>query len=283
MSIGNVSLLADLTIAVWTGRKTDLTASAQVTQDNSADSKAARVSKDLLAGSELNKKIISYAQETRMFHYERTLPWADRGSRLIPLTLFHDYKDTMETRKLAFEKMVNEFTETYDAMVEKAKTNLGSLFNAGDYPNAQAVGNKFRFDLVFSPVPESGDFRIDIASAELDMLREQYEASYEGRLADATKDIWTRLRDQLQNLSERLANKEEGQKTIYKAALLGNARELCTLMKDLNITNDPKLEEARRATELAVFGVDIDDIRESQYCREDTKSKIDTILKNYEW
>ena len=52
---------------------------------------------------------------------------------------------------------------------------------------------------------------------------------------------------------------------------------------DLNITNDPKMDEAKRKLEAAIHGVDIEDIKESASVRADVKSRLNTILKEYEW
>jgi hypothetical protein len=51
----------------------------------------------------------------------------------------------------------------------------------------------------------------------------------------------------------------------------------------LNITNDPKLEEARRELELAMLGTNIEMIKEDPYARKDVKSKVDSILERFDW
>jgi hypothetical protein len=55
------------------------------------------------------------------------------------------------------------------------------------------------------------------------------------------------------------------------------------MLGHLNVAKDPKLEEARRKLEQAIAGVDIDDIKEDDILRENVKTKLDTILKDYEW
>jgi hypothetical protein len=58
---------------------------------------------------------------------------------------------------------------------------------------------------------------------------------------------------------------------------------MCRMLGHLNITKDPKLEEARLKLERAIAGVDIDDIKDDVLVRENVKTKLDTILKDYEW
>jgi hypothetical protein len=65
--------------------------------------------------------------------------------------------------------------------------------------------------------------------------------------------------------------------------LITNATSLCGLLTHLNVTNDPKLEEARRQLEQTMLGADIDAIKESPEVRASMKSKVDAILSKFEW
>jgi hypothetical protein len=51
----------------------------------------------------------------------------------------------------------------------------------------------------------------------------------------------------------------------------------------MNITNDPKLEEARKQLELTMLGADIETIKDSATVRESMKNKVDAILQKFEW
>jgi hypothetical protein len=55
------------------------------------------------------------------------------------------------------------------------------------------------------------------------------------------------------------------------------------LLTKLNVTGDPKLEEARRQLEQAMVGADIEAIKESPIVRETMKSRVDTILSKFDW
>jgi hypothetical protein len=58
---------------------------------------------------------------------------------------------------------------------------------------------------------------------------------------------------------------------------------MCGLLTKLNITNDPQLEEARRALELTMLGADIEEIKTDPLVRDEMKSKIDSILGKFNW
>jgi hypothetical protein len=285
MTISSSSVLVELSIGVWTANKVDRTATATVTDDNSAVRNAAQVRKNLMAGTTARKEIADYAAGCRVWHSARTLPWADRGARLLPTSLFMDYKTEINHRRTTFNAMVDEFLDDYPTLVQQAQTHMGGLFDASDYPDVAAIREKFDFRLVFSPVPEAGDFRLDIPAHELEAVKASYTSDFADRITDATSSLWKQLHGMLTGLSEKLHDEEtdDGTKKRYHDSLLDNADTLCRMLSHLNVNNDPVLDEARAKTELALKGLNMEGIRSDAYYRADAKEKVDAVLKQYEW
>ena len=285
MSITSSSVLVEMNISVWTANKIDKGATDKVVSDNLAVQNAAQVRKNLMAGTSMRKDIADYAAGCRLWHNTRTLPWADKGARLLATSLFMDYKAEANMRRATFDKMVDNFMVQYPSLVQTANNYLGTLFDAEDYPSPDKVREKFGFRLVFSPVPESSDFRLQVAEQDLNDLRQQYEESFNDRIADAMREPWDRLHKLLTGMSEKLTDAEgdDESKKRYHDTLITNAQSLCSMLTHLNITKDPQLEQARRDLEITMLGADIDAIKESPEVRKGMKNKLDAILKQYEW
>lgn len=285
MSITSSAVTVEMNISVWTANKLDRTATEKVVNDNNATQDSGKFHKNLMAGTTLRKEIADYAAGTRLWHNTRTLPWADKGARLLATSLFMDYKTEANIRRDTFNRMVDNFLTQYPALVQTAHNYLGNLFNPADYPSVDEVQSKFGFRLVFSPVPESGDFRLQVAEQDLQDLRQQYEESFSTRLADAMREPWDRLHKLLTGISEKLTDidGEDETKKRYHDTLITNAQSLCALLTHLNVTKDPQLEQARRDLELTMLGADIDAIKESPEVRKSMKNKVDAILKQYQW
>jgi hypothetical protein len=286
MSIVSSSVLVEMNISVWTANKLDRGETDKVTANASAVRDAAQVRKNLMAGTSMRKDIADYTAGCRLWHNTRTLPWADKGARLLPTSLFMEYKAEANVRRDTYNRMVDEFITAYPSLVQTAQNYLGSLFNPEDYPSVDEVRSKFGFRLVFSPVPQSGDFRLQVAEQDLQDLREQYESSFNDRLADAMREPWDRLHKLLSGMSEKLTdaeNEEDQSKKRFHDTLITNATSLCGLLTHLNVSKDPKLEDARRQLEQTMLGADIDSIKESAEVRASMKSKVDAILSQYEW
>lgn len=283
MSISNSAMLVELNISVWTGQKVDRGATIKVTDEARATSDAGQFKKNLMAGTTLRKEIADYAALCRTWHNGRTLPWADKGARLLPTSMFFDYKQEANARRDYFNAKVTQFIDSYPKLMAQAERNLGDLFNPSDYPSVEEVAAKFGFRLVFLPIAESGDFRIDVGNSELAELRAQYENAYESRVQEAMGTAWDKLHEALVTMSEKLTEPEGEKAKLFHGTFVSNAVELCSLLTHLNVAKDPKLEMARRELERAIAGVDVTDIREDPGVRMDLKAQVDAVLGKYEW
>jgi hypothetical protein len=282
MSIQDKAVLVELSISVWTGQKIDRDATDKVVSDNRAERGAGQFKKNLMAGSGKRKEIVDYAQECRNWHAKRTLPWADKGARILPLAMFLDYKTESNARKAKFNSLVDDFIADYPAHVAMAQQNLGALFDAADYPSADVVRSKFELRMVFSPIAESSDFRLTAHEDLIEELKQQYEEASDRRVEDAMAVTMERLHTMVRGMSEKLKEPEEdGVKKRYHDTLLTNAQEMVDMLIHLNITGDPKIEAARKALEATIAGADILDIKANPETREEIKENLDKMLGDF--
>ena len=113
MSITASAVLCEMNISVWTANKLDKGETEKVTVGASAVKDAAQVRKNLMAGTSMRKDIADYAAGCRLWHNTRTLPWADKGARLMPTSLFMDYKAEANVRRDTFNQMVDNFVAQF--------------------------------------------------------------------------------------------------------------------------------------------------------------------------
>ena len=283
MSISSSALLVELNISVWPASKLDREITDKVNSDASAVRGASQTKKNLFAGTSLRKDISDFAARVRLYHNKHTLPWADKGERMLPTALFMDYKQTINGFEQTFNMMCQNFFIEYPRLVIEAPTNLGSMYKAEDYPELTDVKLKFGFRRAVKPVPEAGDFRLDIPAHDLDEMREEFLKQQNNKLAEAMREPWDRLHEMLVGISDKLTDVEGDSKKRYHDTLISNPIELCSLLTKLNVTNDPKLEEARRQLEMTMLGADIEDLKGHAPARVELKSKVDEILKRFDW
>lgn len=281
ISIASSAMLVELSISSWTARKLDKKVSAEVDSAKGAKTNAGNYNKNLLAGTGFLDTITKYAANARAWHLSQTLPWSDNGLRLLPVSNFITYKEQLNTLESNYKALVDKFIVAYPNLVSAAAFQLGALFDRSEYPEAEQIEKKFKFNVNFLPVPTAGDFRVDIGEDAKQELIASCNNAYNDRLNSAMKDAWSRLHEHLLRMSDRLSDTEDGKNKIFRDSLLENAVELVSLLKHFNLTNDPTMEQARLDLANAIQNHSADDLREVDVCRHSVKSKVDEILNKF--
>ena len=186
-SIGSSAMLGELKISCWTGRKKDKSASASVTSQNYADNGTASVNKKLLGNCDELTAIQKFVANARNKHYSMTMPWSDLGMRLLPTAQYFKYHQQMTELQSEFERMVDTFCNNYTWEVSRAQARIGSLFRADDYPTEASIRSKFAFNISYIPLPEAGDFRVDVGNEQRDVLESHYNEYYSKQLGSAMR------------------------------------------------------------------------------------------------
>lgn len=278
-SISSAALLVELSIATWTGRKLDKRASTEVTTNNNAAKGVANVSKKLLGDCAELDAVQKFAANARNVHYSMTMPWSDMGMRLITTAQYFKYTQQMSALKVEFERLVDNFLAAYGWEISQAQVKLGDLFNPDEYPTADSLRDKFKFRLNELPVPDVGDFRLDINSEAQAILTAKYTEYYTTQLQTAMNDLWQRAHSALSKMSERLDYADSKTKKIFRDSLVDNVVEIVEMMKSCNITGNSQMAAIATSLENALLGVTPDALREDDYLRYETKQKVDAALK----
>jgi hypothetical protein len=277
ISIASSAVLIDLNISIWTARKLDKNVSKEIDINKNTTIKAGNYNKHILAGSDQLDAITKLANEIRDWHGRQTLPWSDTGTRLLPMTNFFDYKQQLGVYEAEFKSRINTFIQQYPNIIQSMVYKLGNLFDRSEYPDADKIESKFNLRYTIMPVPETKDFRVDIADDIREEMQKEYQKAYEGRVETAMSDAWSRLHNTLEHMVDRLSGDD---KKIFRNSLVDNAVELTNLLTRLNVTKDPKLEHARQALEQSLVGVTADDLRESQGARQEILSRVNEIMES---
>tara|TARA_R110000822_G_scaffold1313_3_gene6006 strand:- start:3821 stop:4663 length:843 start_codon:yes stop_codon:yes gene_type:complete len=274
-------MLVNLNISLWTGRKLDKSATTAVTYDNNADEGVVQVSKKLLGDCPQLKKIQKFVGSVRNnTHYYYTMPWADSGARLLPTKLYFRYHKEMTELEQTFFELVEVFLGEYSWEVTRAQVRLGNLFNLDEYPTTDTLRSKFNFVLSYLPLPESGDWRVDIAKESVDHLKENYETYFNTQIKQSMDSLWSRLYDTLANMSKRLDYSNAENKIEFKNSLVSNVTDMVDMLKMCNVSNCPQMSSMAQKLHNTLNGVTTEALRENGHLRMETKKAIDAAIRN---
>lgn len=269
------AMLVTLTISEWTNRRYDKQVSAEVETTHGAKD-AGRYNKILVDRKTLEpiSKVLGAAYA---YHIGKTLPWADKGDRLLPGSLFMDYTDSMRQYKSEVEKRVNDFKAIYPQLVQDARNRLKTMYNPADYPDVKDIGERFAINVSFSPVPSAGDFRVNLNEEYVESIKSEITERTNARQVEALNHCWSRIRDVVGKIHERLADQD----AVFRDSLISNARELVEVLPHLNLTNDPALAKAE--AEVRALLLDPAALRTNPSARSETAKRAADILSRLPW
>ena len=284
-SIQSSAMIVEFSASVWTGRKKDKSASAQVTLHNNAKSGTANVSKKLLGDCAELRAVQDFVANSRNIHYTLTMPWSDLGQRLVPTAMFFDYQAQMTAFEQEFNRLVQAFLDVYDWEIIQSRTKLGDLFNDTDYVSVHELARKFAFNVTYSPVPEAGDFRVDMGNEQAALLKTQYQEHYEAQITKAMGDVFNRTRKYLERLHNSLDyNKGEKRKPLHNTTFDG-VLDMIDMLKTCNLTGDTQMEAIRTKLEDQFRGVgklpiSPEALKEDSHLRAETRSVVEDVISS---
>ena len=274
MSIVNDAMILNIHIGMWSGQRFDRDATSRVTRDNHASHDAARVNKHLVPREAL-AKVTSAATAIRTHYYASTLPWRDNGDRLLTRKMYMQFMNDHAKLRDAFYTEVNHFLGvTYLSARAQAEFRMGDMFDARDYPSELFLAPKFYVTLDIDAVTEANDFRVTMEAAERETIKGMMEAAMGERINRAIGDVWARLHKVVENLHERLADKD----AIFRDSLISNVREIAEMIPALNILDDQALAEVGERTLAMLNGVEPASLRKQPEMREEVADAAQDIL-----
>lgn len=283
MGIASKAMMVELNIGNWTANKLDRGVSEEVDAQKGTTTRAGSYRKNILAGAEELIAIQKHVGNVRNWHYRLTSPWSDSGLRLLTLGNYLKYTTELNEHKATFEDLKRNFVTKYPDLISEMAFKLGSLFNRDDYPSMDQIERKFYFSANMYPLPVSGDWRLDAENEMKTELEDQYQKHFDEKFNGVMADMWDRLHSSLKHLADRLEVTEGADKKTFRDSLIGNANELCGLLSNMNVMNDPKLEQARKELEQAIAGVTAKDLRDSILIRQDVHARVTDIIKKFDF
>jgi len=274
-------MLVDLSISTWTARKLDKGVTDEVNTSKHASQQASRVNKNLLPGVKELDEVVKHAAMIRNWVAARTLPWSDYGPRLVTTDKFFEFKQGLDDHEKLFNEKVQDFLDAYPTLISMQAFQLGQMFDREEYPDVQEIADKFRFNAAFLPIPETGDFRVDVGNEAMAEIRERYEREYEQRLENAMNDVRERILSSLRHLSERFTDTEDGARKRFRNNILENFAETIASVRALNLTKDQAVEAMADEAEKAIQHVEVDELKESKEIRDDVRARVDSVLDSF--
>ena len=284
MNLTHDAMLVSLRINAWSGRLYDRQASNHVAVHHDAAASAGRYNKRLLPKAAF-AALTATMSACRKTHYEQSLPWDDQGSRLLTVANYERYTGLLDGLR---ERMVRErarFIEDYDDNIDQARLDLGKLFHIEDYPSKEALQGRFGIRYRIVPVPDTDHFMARLASDDTERVKRDIERQIEERLHEAVSDLYRRLGEAVERVSERLQEGEDGKPLVFRDSMIENIRDLVDVVPRLNIFGDDRLALLCQQVKDRIASADPDTLRPSPQfnpnARRQVKRDADALAERF--
>lgn len=279
-SIASSAMLVEFSVSTWTARKKDRKATQDVADRNNLASKElTNVTKKLIDCEELSA-VVKFGANARNIHYSMTMPWSDMGQRIVTTQQYFKYHEVMTELQQEFDRLTQAFLEVYDYEVTEMQLKLGDMWNRDEYPTADAIRDRFRMRISYMPLPDAGDWRIDIQNEAQQQLTQQYAAYYTSQINNAMNDLWHKLHDNLNTLVRQLDYDADGKRNRVYDTVFDRAHELVEMLSTCNVTGDSQMEAMRQRLDTALYGLTADAVKRDDTLRDNAREKVKDAIAN---
>lgn len=289
ISLHTSAKIVSVEVSTWSATKRDKTISNEVTSSKRASADSGDFTKKLLSGNATHKALCNYRQTVANWLQRLTFDWHGKH-KILPGISVPKFMNEYKAHEAAFNALKAKFAGEYKGIISNMAFELGDMFDASNYPSLAQVEAKFSMRFLMTDVPQN-DFRVNIAAELADDLHKHYELQTQ-RIVD---DAMSKAANRLLTFAERIsASCEESHDvvlddgTVKKArkkkiveGTFDQAKELCAVLKDFNLTGNAELEAARAALETTLSGFTTDDLRDRATARKAVKDEVDEILNQF--
>lgn len=271
-SISEIAMLVKMTTARWSGQIVDRQVTAKVNSSMAAAKDAGKYVKVLATKKDLSK-VNHWYRKAIAFHEKNTLPWNGKAEGILPVANYYKYKEGFLEIRDSFFEAVEEVISRLPEIKTAAMIRLGKMFSEEEFPSDVDLRQKFNLEMVFYPIPDPSDFRLNISSKDMAKMREMYSQNLDGIIEDAMVELWRRLYNQVVRIADTLSTPER----TFQRSMLDNAMEIIELLPRLNFRQDTDLESMRIKVEQQLLSYEAEELRSDTSIRLETANAAKEI------
>jgi hypothetical protein len=180
----------------------------------------------------------------------------------------------MTDLKNELDQAVDQLNDHYAELVDAARQRLGSLFNAGDYPDS-LIG---LFDIVWDfPSVEPPDYLRRLNPQLYEQEAQRVAARFDQAVQLAEQAFMEELSSVVSHLSERLAGDDDGKPKVFRESAVTNLTDFFARFRQLNVRSNEQLDELVERAQQIVRGVQPQQLRDNQSLRQEIGTQLSGV------
>lgn len=278
------TIKVSITFQCWRPTRKDKTQTARLERETGASKGAGKAVKDLFPKS-FTQEIAALHARIRVWidtpEASRVLGRSDDGAGIL-LTGAHPvtgesglmrFNDKLNAFRAEQGEMLVRMRNAYPEVVASAPQRLGTMYDPNLFPSIDYVLEQYGFEVRFSPVSSSSDFRCRLAAEELAEVQESHSRSLREMENSVTGSILARYRAVLSQIAHAMEHSER-----LHASLFAKLEELVESTPTLNIMGDAILEGIRAQCDGTILRHRVEECRDDEAVKEKVGKMARAIL-----
>ena len=197
------------------------------------------------------------------------------GVYFVKKSMVEEFEAKIASANTAIEdELMPAFLKVYNEAIDRARDELGEMFNESDYPPIEEMRHKFGVQHSWLEVNVPKDLPKAVKAREEKKIKEQ--------LQNAATEIVFALRESFASYVEDLARRMEvvpgtAGKRFTAPGAVENMRDFITRFNCINIANDTELQATVEKAKLILDGKDADNLVHSEMSRQRIKAALADI------
>lgn len=204
--------------------------------------------------------VIRVQYQAKVYWRGNTVPYTEPGWRLIRRSKVDRFLETMKELEQDLKAARKRLAEAYSDIREQAKSELGSLFNADDYPSSIDGAYTLEWDF---PSVEPPDYlrqlNPELYERQMALVASRFQQSLEA----AEQMLAAELQKLVAHMAERLRTGEDGKAKQVRASCVDNLSAFFGRFREMGIGSNGQLNQLVEQAEALVKGVDLDVLKTS--------------------
>jgi hypothetical protein len=261
----------------WLGVRKTLSADqrAQAAEPFGAESQYLSAAKKLLdtahpafrAVTAVRNKIVAFWRSV-------SLPYPEAGVRLIRRDRVEAFNDEMTRFRQELTDAVAELDRQFAELKDGARVRLGRLYNSADYP--AGLSDLFAVQWGF-PSVQPPNYLLELDPTLYEQERARIAARFQEAVKLAEETFIVEFGRLVSHLVERLSGAADGQNKVFRDSAVTQLGEFFARFRELNVGSSPKLEELVALAQLAVRGVQPQELRDNDGLRQHIAGKLSAV------
>jgi len=261
----------------WMGTRKTLTPEqkAEAAEPFGAEAKFLSAGKRLLDTAHPAFKAVTAVRSRAVSYWKSvSLPYPEPGIRLIRQDAIDGFTVQLRQFQEELAEAVANLDRHYSDLKAAARQRLGSLYNAGDYP--ESLAGLFEIAYEF-PAIEPPAYLQGLNPQLYEEECRRVQSRFDEAVQLAEEAFTAELARLVSHLTERLAGQEDGKPKIFRDSAVENLTEFFARFRQLNVRSNDQLDQLVADAQRIIRGVEPQDLRDNAGVRQQVATEMSRV------